>query len=219
MESKKALIAGANGLVGGELLKLLLRGKEYDKVVALVRKPLGIKDAKLEEKIIDFNNMDEATDSFQVNHVFCCLGTTIKKAKSKEVFKQVDVLYPLEMAKIAKEKQVEKFLIISSMGANSDSLVFYSRMKGLLENQLQSIGFNSLHILRPSLLLGNRKDYRPGEAAGAFLTNLLSFAFIGPLKKYKPIAAETVALAMFEIAQRDVIGVHIYPSDEISKST
>ncbi len=94
MEGKTALIVGASGLLGGELLKLLLRGMEYDRVVALLRKPLGINDPKLEEKIIDFNNMAQVMDTFHVNHVFCCIGTTIKKAKSREEFKKVDVVYP-----------------------------------------------------------------------------------------------------------------------------
>lgn len=217
MEGKTALIVGASGLVGGKLLELLLSAEEYIKIVALVRKPLGIKNTKLEEKIINFNNMAEVMDSFRVNHVFCCIGTTIKKAKSREVFKEVDVHYPLEMAKFAKERQVEKFVIISSMGANPDSAVFYSRMKGLLEKQLQEIGLNSLHIVRPSLLLGNRKDYRLGEGIGTFLATVFSFTFVGPFEKYKPIKAETVALGMYKIAQRKVNGSYIYPSNEIEK--
>ncbi len=219
MENKTALIVGASGLVGNELLKFLLSGQEYAKIIALVRKPLNIKHPKLEEKIINFDNMADHKGFFKVNDIFCCIGTTIKKAKSRAEFEKVDVDYPVEMAKLSKEKQVEKFLIVSSMGANPSSRVFYSRMKGVLEERIKEIGLNSLHIYRPSLLLGNRKEDRIGENAGKLLAKKLLFAFAGPLEKYKPIEAETVALAMYKTAQRDVYGVHIYPSNEISKIT
>ncbi|MEW6624902.1 MAG: NAD(P)H-binding protein [Bacillota bacterium] len=217
MEGKSALIVGASGLVGNKLLKYLLSGQEYRMIVALVRNPLNIKHPKLEEKIIDFDNISSYKDSFRVNDIFCCVGTTINKAKSREKFKKVDVDYPIKMAKLSKETQVEKFLIISSMGANPNSLVFYSKMKGLLEDQIKDIGLNSLHIFRPSLLLGTRKEFRLGETIGKLLAKVLPFTFIGPLEKYKPIEAETVALGMYRAAQRDVNGIHIYLSNEISK--
>ncbi len=215
---KSALLVGASGLVGEQLLSKLLNGDEYTKVVILVRKTVGITHPKLEEKVIKFKDLSRYSGSFKVDDVFCCVGTTIKKAKTREVFKMVDVDYPLEMAKLAKENQVKKFLIISSLDADANSFVFYSRMKGLLEKQLKTTGLKSLHIFRPSLLLGIRKESRFGEALGAFLAKGLSFAFVGPLKKYKAISATTVAESMYKIAQRDGSkGVHIYHSDEIAK--
>lgn len=217
MKGKVALIVGASGLVGRELLKLLLAGKEYGRVGALVRKPLGIKHPKLEERIIDFDNMDKHKDCFLVNDVFCCIGTTIKKARSREEFKKIDVDYPVQMAKISKELQVEKFLIITSVGADSNSMVYYSRMKGLLEKQLSAMGLNSLHIFRPSLLLGARDEYRLGEEIGAIFAKGLSFAFVGPLKKYKAIDAKDVAMGMYITAQKQGQGAHVYLSHEISK--
>ncbi len=217
MKEKAALIVGASGLVGRELLKLLLAGKEYGRVGTLVRKPLGIKHPKLEEQIIDFDKMDKYEDCFQVDDVFCCIGTTIKKAKSREQFQKVDVDYPLQMAKIAKGKRVEKFLIITSIGADSNSKIFYSRMKGLLERQLRDVGLNSLYIFRPSLLLGARDEYRLGERIGAILAKGLSFAFMGPLEKYKAIKAKDVAMGMYKTAQKQGQGAHVYLSHEISK--
>ena len=217
MQGKSATLVGASGLVGGELLNYLLNGPEYARVLVLVRKPLGIKHPKLEERVIEFEYLARYKDCFKVNEVFCCLGTTIKKAGSQEAFKKVDVDYPLEIAKLAQEMQAEKFLIISSMGANPKSSVFYSRMKGLLEERLKEIGINYLHIFRPSLLLGNRKEFRFGEKVSAFLSKGLSFVFVGSVKKYKPIAAKTVASGMYKAAQRKDQGIYIYLSNEIAE--
>lgn len=215
MVGKSALLVGASGLVGGELLNCLLNGTEYSRVLIFVRKPTGLKHPKLEEHLIEFNNLPCYKEFFEVNDVFCCLGTTIKKAKSQAAFKKVDVEYPLELAKLAKEMKVEKFLVISSMGANPKSPVFYSRMKGLLEEELKMISIKSLHIFRPSLLLGDRKEFRIGESISAYLTKGISFIFIGPLKKYKPIDAKRVAKGMYKAAQSTSEGIFRYLSDEI----
>ena len=217
MVGKSALIVGASGLIGSELLNCLLNSQEYSKVIALVRKPLGIQQAKLEEHVIKFEELARHRNCFKVEDVFCCLGTTIKKAGSQEAFKRVDVDYPLEMARLANDMQVEKFLIISSMGANPNSAVFYSRMKGLLEQKLTEIGFKSLHIFRPSLLLGDRKEFRMGEALSSVLTKGLSFIFKGPLKNYKPITSRAVAEGMYRAAQNKTTGIHTYLSHEISE--
>ena len=215
MESKSALLVGASGLVGGELLKCLLNSSEYSKVLIFVRKPLGLKHPKLEERMIEFDDLARYKDCFKVNDVFCCLGTTIKKAGSQEAFKKVDVEYPLEIARLAKKMQAEKYLVISSMGANPKSSVFYSRMKGLLEQKLKEISIKSIHIFRPSLLLGDRKEFRIGESVSSSLTKGISFIFIGPLKKYKPIDAKTVATGMHNAAQNNREGIYTYLSDEI----
>lgn len=215
MVGKSALLVGASGLVGSELLNCLLNGTEYSRVLIFVRKPTGLKHPKLEERLIEFKNLPRYKEFFEVNDVFCCLGTTIRKAKSQAAFKKVDVEYPLELAKLAKEMKVEKFLVISSMGANPKSRVFYSRMKGLLEQELKEISIKSLHIFRPSLLLGNRKEFRIGESISASLTKGISFVFVGPLKKYKPIDAKTVAKGMYKAAQSTSEGIFTYLSDEI----
>jgi len=215
LEDKSAILVGASGLVGGELLNFLLQGEQYSKVIVLGRRPLNITHPKLEEIIVDFEYLDEYKESFSVDDVFCCLGTTIKKAKTKEGFKKVDVDYVLSLARIAKEMKVEKFLIVSSMGANQGSAIFYSKMKGLVEESLKKIGFNSLHIFRPSLLLGKRQEVRSGEAAASVLSQLLLFMFRGPLRKYRPIDAKVVAKGMYRAAQKERDGHYIYMSDEI----
>lgn len=217
MGGKTALIAGASGLIGGELLHFLLDGDQYDKVIAIVRRPLGINHPKLEEIIVDFENLFNYRNYFKVDDVFCCLGTTIKKAKTKETMLRVDVDYPLILARLAKEMGAKQFLVISSIGANRNSFIWYTRMKGLLEEQLKEVGFSSLHILRPSLLLGKRAEFRLIESVGVFLSSKLSFAFIGPLKKYKAISEKSVAFAMYKIAQSNKKGVNIYLSNEIEK--
>lgn len=217
MENKSAIVVGAGGLVGSELLQCLLNAPEYTNVCILVRKPLGISHPKLTEVVISFDEMAQYKDCFKVHDVFCCLGTTIKKAGSQEAFKKVDVDYPLEMASLAQQMQAEKFLVISSMGADPKSKVFYSRMKGLLEQTLRLSGLQSLFIFRPSLLLGERKEHRLGEKVAAGIFTGISFLFVGKLKKYKAIEAKTVARGMYKAAQLESWGVHIYLSDEIDQ--
>jgi len=217
MVGKSSMLVGASGLVGGELLNCLLNGKEYSKVLILVRKPLGVEHPKLEERLIDFEDLSRYKESFKVNDVFCCLGTTIKKAKSQAAFRKVDVEYPLDLARFAQEMGVEKFLVISSMGANPKSSVFYSRMKGLLEQQLKELSIKSLHIFRPSLLLGERKEFRIGESISTFLAKRIPLIFVGPLKKYKPITAKTVAEGMYKAAQSKNEGIYTYLSNEIEE--
>jgi uncharacterized protein YbjT (DUF2867 family) len=217
IQSKRALLVGANGLVGSELLKFLLEAREYQKVIVFVRRSLGINHPKYEERLVDFEKLHKHRADFCVQDVFCCLGTTIKKAKTQATFKKVDVDYPLELARLAQEFNVEKFLIISSMGADVKSKVFYSRMKGLIEDELIKLRLKSLHIFRPSLLLGNRREFRIGETIGGMLAKGLSFTFIGPLMKYKPITARNVAKAMYKIAQLKTEGVNRYTSEKIAR--
>lgn len=213
--TKSALIAGSTGLVGNELLQVLLQ-KDYDKIYALVRKPLKIKHPKLVEVICDFDQLDNMEAHFAVNHVYCCLGTTIKKAKSKGEMVKVDVDYPYMMAKLAKKQKVEHFVIISSMNANARSKLFYPRIKGLLEDKLKTLSLTSLSIIRPSLLLGERQEKRRGERAGIKLYQLLS-PFLSDDKKNKfAVEAKNVAIAMAVIPEKEVNGVTIYTSEEIA---
>jgi uncharacterized protein YbjT (DUF2867 family) len=215
---KSALIIGASGLVGSELLQYLLNGEDYSTVAALVRKPLGIQHNKLAEITVDFDHLDSYYDHFKVDDVFSCLGTTIKQAKTREEMTKVDVGYPLAAAQIAHKQGARQFLVISSMGADPQSSFAsfaYSRMKGTLETELTNIGFQALHIFRPSLLLGKRKEFRLGEAAAAVVLPRLSFLLAGPFKKYRAIQASTVALAMYSAAQKDIKGKTIYLSHQI----
>jgi uncharacterized protein YbjT (DUF2867 family) len=215
MDGKTAIIAGATGLVGKELLQLLLQGKEYEKVIALVRRPLGVSDPKLKEVITDFSCLQDYEQYFSADDVFVCLGTTIKKAKTQEAMYQVDVEFPMAIGELAKKKGAKHYLIISSMNANSKSPIFYSRMKGELEEKIKSLSFEKLSIFRPSLLLGKRQEFRLGEELGALFSKGLRFLFFGPLRKYKSIEGKTVAKAMYNVAQENQTGTWIYSSDEI----
>ncbi len=174
---------GASGLVGSSLLKYLLEDHSVKKISLFVRKKLDITNPKLTQIIVDYNNLESYSEFFQVDHIFCCLGTTIRTAGSRDAFKQVDFHYVIESAKLGKEKGVKNFSVVSAMGSNSKSRIFYNRVKGEMENSLQKIGFESLHIFRPSLLLGNRAEIRKGEKVGAVLSRVFSFAFIKGLKK------------------------------------
>ncbi|OZI11823.1 oxidoreductase [Bacillaceae bacterium SAS-127] len=211
---KIALVAGATGLVGSELVRQLLATREYEKVITIVRRSSEMVHDKLEEKVVNF---DALTLDEPIDHVYCCLGTTIKKAKTKEAFQKVDLDYPLLLAKLAKKHQASQFLVISSMGASVKSPFFYSQVKGELEQQLQELELNGLHIFRPSLLLGAREEFRLGEATTEKLASVFPFLFTGPLKKYQPIHAKTVAYAMMATALTESRGMHIYESESIAK--
>lgn len=214
---KTALVAGASGLVGNELLQLLLNGKEYEQVVAIVRRPLHMTHPKLDERMIDFGKIEKLEGLTKVNDVFCCLGTTIKKAKTKEAMKIIDVDYPIALAKLGKKWNAEQYLVISSMGADPRSSVFYSRMKGELEEELKTMGYPTLQIFRPSLLLGERKEFRLGEGIASKMMPALSRLMKGPLTKYRAIEAKTVARGMYAAAQIKPSGVRVYLSDEIEQ--
>lgn len=212
---KTALIAGATGLVGSYLLRMLLQSDRYSKVIAVVRKPIEIQDPKLEQKIIDFDKL-AVTPGLIADDVFCCLGTTLKKAGSKEKFYQVDYTYVVELAKATSRQFATQFLVVSSMGANKNSSFFYNRVKGEMEEAITKLSFTAVHIFRPSLLTGNRQETRMGEKVGEIVMGGLKFAMLGPLKKYRAIPARTVAKAMLQMAIDNGGGVRIHQSDKIA---
>ncbi|MNI42038.1 hypothetical protein D3C73_963080 [compost metagenome] len=200
VEKRTALIIGATGLVGNELLHILVQSDAYEHVKVIIRKPLSIKHDKLTQLVVNFDEFYEYEDEFAVHDVFCCLGTTIKKAGSQAAFKKVDFDYPVQAAKLAKNQGARQFLIISAIGANAQSNLFYSRVKGEVEEALKQLQLPSLHIFRPSLLLGNRKEFRFGEKAAAIIIPIFSPLLAGKLNKYKPIQAKQVAQAMVQNA-------------------
>ena len=212
MGYKTAIIAGATGLVGSQLLDLLLQDTYYEKVIAITRKPIEGKGTKLENLIVDFKRLEEYAPRITGDDVFCCLGTTMKKAGSKEKFRKVDHDYPLLIARLAKKNNATQYLLISAMGANKSSSIFYNKVKGEVEEAIDSIGYDSYHILRPALLMGPREESRPGESAAQQFFKSFGFLFIGPLKKYKAIDAIKVARAMHTIAKENRPGKHIHES-------
>ena len=216
MARKSILLAGATGLVGGECLKLLLKDDEFDRVVILTRTPLsGLEQhAKIQQHRVDFENLAAFGELMNVNQVICTLGTTIKKAGSQAKFREVDFTYPVTLAKLALERGAEHFLVVSSMGADPNSKIFYNRVKGEMESEVLTLGYRSVSIFRPSLLLGDRKEVRLGEQAGKIVGKLISFALPA---KYRPVQAHTVAEAILKTARADSLGTRIIESDEIQQ--
>jgi uncharacterized protein YbjT (DUF2867 family) len=215
--NKKALLIGATGLTGGECLNLLLNDYYYDGVEIWVRKSTGITHKKLIERIIDFDKI-HLIDCNNADHVFCCLGTTINKAKSKDNFYRIDHDYVINCARVAEKSKSEKFLYISSLGANKDSGNFYLRTKGKVEESLNKIIIPCVIIFRPSMLLGNRGEFRLGEKIGKAIMTAFQFLLIGSLKKYRGVRAEQVAKAMIEEAKSTTdCGFRIIESDQIQE--
>lgn len=214
---KTALIIGSAGLIGSHLLDLLLESAEYEKVITFVKRDSDIQHPKLKQHIINFDKPETYKELVVGDDFFCTIGTTIKNAGSKDAFRKVDFGYPKEFAIIAMQNKVKQFLIVSSLGADANSGNFYLKTKGEIEDFLKKCSFESTVIVRPSLLLGNRKEFRLGEKIGAFFMKLFSFLVIGKIKKYKPIESETVAKAMFSIAQKTFKGFQIIESDTIQE--
>lgn len=212
---KTAIIAGASGLVGTALVNQLIDSNDYAKIHLLVRNPLNISSEKIIEHIVDFENLTPLKINEPIYHAFCLLGTTIKKAKTKENFRKVDFDFVLSFANKAQELKVDKFLFVSSLGANAKSSIFYNRVKGEIENALQEIEFPHLFIFRPSLLMGMRKEKRAGEKTAITVYKVINPLFIGGLKKYKGIAAAQVARGMLQTALQNVSPFEIIESDKI----
>ncbi len=210
--NKKACILGATGLAGSELLSLLLRDDYYEHVNIIVRKKVDIPSKKVAVFVTDFANLEDASSAFHGDDVFCCLGTTIKKAGSKDAFKQVDYEYVLKAAAIAHKQGAQQFLVISAVGANPHSCVFYNRIKGLMEKDVSSTPMQAIHIFRPSLLLGKRQEKRLLEDIARLFAKPMQFLLKGTFAKYAPVNARTVAEAMINAAKLNTKGVHIHES-------
>ena len=212
-----AVVAGATGLIGRQVVESLQREKSYSKITILTRNSTGITGDKIIEKIIDFNKLDTEMTDVQADDIFCCLGTTMKQAGSKEAFRRVDYEYVIRLAEIFQKKKSRQFLVVSAMGADIRSTIFYNRVKGEMESTLKNIEFPVIHIFRPSLLLGNRKEKRTGEKLAAFFLKNLNFLFIGGLKKYRAIESSIVAKAMVKMALSWGEGIFTYESEMIKK--
>lgn len=207
--SKTATLAGATGLIGNHLLEMLLEDDYYDHVRTLIRRPLNITHPKLEKKLVDFGDADSllvAIDGSDV--VFCTVGTTQQRVKGdKEAYRKVDYDIATNLARFCKMTGCEKFVLVSSAGANPKSRNFYLKLKGEVEESVRSSGVNSIHIMRPSMLLGDRKEFRFGELMGKLLMPVFSFMLPPP---YKPIHAKTVARAMLEVSKKNEKGVFFH---------
>jgi uncharacterized protein YbjT (DUF2867 family) len=216
MSSKTATLIGGTGLIGGELLNLLLTDDYFDKVRVLVRRPFNREHPKLEKKLVDFNDNDSllvALDNSAV--IFCAVGTTQKKVKGdKEAYRKVDYDIPVHAARFCKLTGCKIFVLVSAVGANSRSNNFYLKLKGEVEDTIKETGIESVHIMRPSMLLGERKESRPLEKIGQPV--MKAFSFLLP-SKYKPIEAGDVARAMLAASKKNEKGFFVYEYEEIKK--
>ncbi len=213
---KKALVVGSSGLVGNFLLKILLFDIHYNEVEIWSRTPSEISHLKLKEKIVDYDAMAEM-EVTPFDDVYCCLGTTIRKAKSKEAFRKVDFDYVVELAKYSVKAGASKFIVVSSLGANIKSSNFYLRTKGEMEEAVKALAIPGIYIVRPSLLLGKRNDFRFGEYLAKKFMKFFGRFMIGKLKKYKGIHAKAVAKAMHFQSRRENPEIITIDANEILK--
>ena len=211
----KAVLLGASGLIGSSLLGQLLASPHYSEVLVLVRKPLNQQHPKLKVLVVDFDKLNDYAENLKTDVVFCCLGTTKKKTPDQENYRKIDYQYPLDMGWIAYTNGAAQYHLVSSLGANPQSSVFYSRLKGEVERDLKTIPFKTIHIYRPSLLDGERKESRLGERLMIYAMRALNPLLIGGLKKYRSIRIDRVAAAMLNQSLVDKRGIFIHQSDQL----
>ena len=215
---KTALVFGSSGLIGGHLLNQLIKNDNYNKIKLFVRTEPVINEPKIEIIKTDFNNLESCKDNIKGDDCFFCIGTTKQNSPEKNEYQKIELDLPKEIAKIAKDNFIKSFIFISSIYANQNSSGDYVKFKGLVEEELKKLNFFNLGILRPSFLMGDRKEKRVGEKIGILTFSLLSPFLLGPLKKMKPINSEKVAKAMIKIANEN-LGKTIFESDEIVEIT
>ena len=211
---KTALVFGSSGLIGGHLLNELIQNDNYSKIKLFVRSDHGSNDSKTEIIKTDFNNLENHREDIKGDDCFFCIGTTKQNSPDKNEYRRVELDVPKEIAQIAKSNLVNSFVFVSSGYADSKSSGDYLKFKGLVEEELKRLSFSKLGIMRPSFLIGDRKEKRVGEKVGIFIFKLLSPLFLGPLKKMKPIHSKKVAKAMVEITNRD-FKQNVFESNEI----
>ena len=213
---KTALLFGSSGLIGGHLLNELIKNNKYSKVKLFVRLKPEINDSKIEIIKTNFNNLKNHAEDIKGDDCFYCIGTTKKNSPDKNEYKRVERDIPVEIAQFAKKNLVNSFIYVSSGFADPKNSGSYLRYKGEVEEELKKMNFAKVAIIRPSILLGNRKTFRLGERIGILVMKALSIFFLGSLKKYKPIQVEHVAKAMVDIAEKD-FEKETFLSDELEK--
>ena len=221
---KTALVFGSTGLVGSELVKQLVDSATFSKIILVNRRKTGLASAKISEFIADYDQVTDHPDVLlkmidqPVHAVFCCLGTTIKKARSQEAFYRVDHDYVLMTGKVADALAVPVYVAVSAIATDLNSSIFYSRVKAEAERDVSLLGFSArsaIHFVRPSLLLGNRQEFRMGERLSIILSPLFNWMMVGPLKRYKAIQASEVAASMIRFSNDHRSGVHIHENETL----
>ena len=214
---RTALIAGGTGLIGSHLVEILASHDSYSRIILLTRNNAGVTRDKIEERIVDFGDLESGLKGLTADDVFCCLGTTMKRAGSREAFRKVDYDFVVRLATLMQKNGARQFLVVSALGSDTQSSVYYNRAKGEMELAVKDIPFPVIQIFRPSLLLGKRKEKRAGVKLAQALFRVFEFLMIGSLKRYRAIRSEVVARAMVRIALSPGDGVFIYESEMIRK--
>ncbi|WP_222982280.1 NAD(P)H-binding protein [Flagellimonas meishanensis] len=197
---KTAIVLGATGLVGELLLELLLQDQRYHKVIVFSRRDFPVQHPKLEKIIGDLLDLQTFSERFKADEVHCCVGTTKAKTPDRSMYKKIDYGIPVQAAELCRINGIPTFIVISAMGANHESSIFYNKVKGEMEREVLQLGIRKTHILQPSLIGGERKEKRPGELFFKKLMNAIDFLMIGPLRHYKTIAPESIAKAILWLA-------------------
>lgn len=213
----EAIIAGATGLIGNSLLHQLLEHPDYTRVTAIVRNEIYLQHPKFRQIVVDFDRLENHQEHIKGDVVFCALGTTKSKTPDKDQYRKIDYQYPLDIAFIAQQNGASQYHLVSALGANQDSAIFYSKLKGEVERDLKTIPFKAIHIYRPSLLVGDRKEHRSGEGIMIGLMRVLNPLLIAGLKKYRSIKIEKVASAMLKQSLKPLTGIFTYDSDQIEE--
>ena len=211
---KTAIIFGSSGLIGSQLLELIVHNHMYDKIKLFVRSEISNSNSKIEIIKTNFNNLENHKDSIIGDDCFFCIGTTRKNTPNTNEYIKIEYNLPVEVAKIAKENSINSFTYVSSLGANANASSLYLQNKGKAEEELKKLNFPKLSIIRPSILLGNRKENRIGEKIGIFVMKSFSPLFLGKMKKYKPIQVKNVAIAIVKVVENNFQQT-IFESDKI----
>jgi len=215
-QGKTAIILGATGLTGGKLLELLLNDNRYQRIKVFSRSGLGFQHTRIQEYLGDLANLKSFAEDFKGDEAFCCIGTTKSKTPDKEVYKNIDYGIPVNAAQLCKQSGIDTFIVISALGANSDSNIFYNRVKGEMEEAILKIGITKTHILQPSLIGGKRNEKRIGEWLFKKMMKVVNLVLVGSLEKYKSIEPRTIAKAMLWLANNHYENRRV-TSDEIKK--
>jgi uncharacterized protein YbjT (DUF2867 family) len=211
----RALLFGATGLIGGHCLDALLRSPRYERIVTVGRREIERRGIKHVHRVLDFERLDPFDSLERADDVFCCLGTTIDKAGSRAEFRKVDFDDVVRAGKFAKKAGAAQFLVVSALGANPESTLFYTRIKGETEAALRALGLPALHVFRPSVLFGRRDEFRLGERLAKLPLRAVGPLMLGPLRRFRAIDANVVARVMLCVAAREQSGMHIYESERI----
>jgi uncharacterized protein YbjT (DUF2867 family) len=209
INNKKAIVLGASGLIGSQLVYLLLKDETFSQVTLFVRKELSFSDNKLKQITIEFNDLESYNSEFDGSVIFLCLGTTRKKTPNLEDYRAIDYGITLRAAKLAKSAGIEEVHLISAIGANSKSIIFYNKLKGEIEEDLIKIGFESTYIYQPSMLIGARDESRPTELIFQKLMPFIDLFMIGKLKKYRSVSKEKLAQAILNYQSNTKKGIHL----------